>query len=126
MNSAACAMCPTRGCGAGTYGNERKGACRVDSDAKGELEFAVLEGAVVEASLSSTAGESACRSRLKVDLSDAVGTPVLRRKEGAGTMSVEQAGDAPPHPKESTGRWGYGGARVRARTRQGRGLCSRA
>ena len=76
----------TRGCGAGTYGNEREGACPVDSDAKGELEFAVFEGAVVEAS---TAGERGCRSRQKVDLSDAVGTPVLRCKEGAGTMSEE-------------------------------------
>ena len=68
----------TWGCGPGTYGNEREAACPVDSDAKWEFELGAGAAAVVEASVFCTAGERGCLARPKVDLSDAVGTKVLR------------------------------------------------
>ena len=66
----------TRGCGPGTYGNEREVACPVDSDAKWVEESGAGAVAVVEAC--NAAGERGCLTRPEVNLPDAVGPKVLR------------------------------------------------
>ena len=80
------------GCrGPGTHANERKGAARVDFDAKGMNELGAGADVVVLEASNAAAGEGGGRSGADVDTADAVVCKVLRCIGREHTLSEEQS-----------------------------------